>query len=190
MPGTRDVVLSYLERVRARDGWADLLSDDLEFTNFSHPVKRTTGKAAGLEGIARFYGMVDKMEVRSIIVEGQQACALTRYELRPPSVVRSKATSPRCSWCGTAGSAHSTSTSTVRPTRSPGVSRPDRSAERALAASASSYHPAQSDLALPLTSIHRSSRTEVDPQRSRFSRSSRPGAHLRKPQRARRSRIR
>jgi ketosteroid isomerase-like protein len=81
---TKDVVLEFLERVKAKKGWEDLLSDDLKFTNFAHPVRRTTGKQASLEGIRRFYAMASALEIGSIIVEGQQACALTRYDLRPP----------------------------------------------------------------------------------------------------------
>lgn len=82
---TKDVVLAFLERVQAKERWEDLLSDDLEFSNFAHPVRRTKGKQASLEGIRRFYAMSTALEIESIIVEGQQACALTRYDLRPPA---------------------------------------------------------------------------------------------------------
>lgn len=81
---TRDVVLHYLDSVRAKQGWERLLADELQFTNVTDPVKRATGKQASLEGIRRFYGMVKAMEVERVIVDGDQACALTRYELRPP----------------------------------------------------------------------------------------------------------
>jgi ketosteroid isomerase-like protein len=81
---TRDVVLRYLDSVRAREGWESFLADELRFTNFTDPVRRATGKQASLEGIRRFYGMVMAMEVERVIVDGDQACALTRYELRPP----------------------------------------------------------------------------------------------------------
>jgi ketosteroid isomerase-like protein len=81
---TRDVVLQFLERVKLNDRWDDLLSDDLEFTNFATPVRRTTGKQASLDGIRRFYAMAKRMEIVSILVDGQRACALTRYDLQPP----------------------------------------------------------------------------------------------------------
>jgi ketosteroid isomerase-like protein len=81
---TKDVVLAFLQRVQAKEGWEDLLSDELQFSNFAHPVRRTTGKQASLEGIRRFYAMSNAVEVESLIVEGQQACALTRYDLKPP----------------------------------------------------------------------------------------------------------
>jgi ketosteroid isomerase-like protein len=81
---TRNVVLEFLERVKTNDRWDDLLSDDLEFSNFATPVRRMTGKQASLEGIRRFYAMAERMEIESIIVDGQQACVLTRYDLQPP----------------------------------------------------------------------------------------------------------
>lgn len=82
---TRDVILSYLDSVRAREGWESFLADELQFTNFTDPLKRITGKQASLEGIRRFYGMVKAVEVERVIVDGDQACALTRYELQPPN---------------------------------------------------------------------------------------------------------
>jgi ketosteroid isomerase-like protein len=81
---TRDVVLGYFESVRAKEGWESFLADELQFTNFTDPVKRATGKRASLEGIRRFYGMVRAMEVERVIVDGDHACALTRYQLQPP----------------------------------------------------------------------------------------------------------
>lgn len=81
----KDVVLGFLERVKAKDGWEDLLADDLEFSNLAHPARTVTGKQASLEGVRRFYGMVRAMEVRRIIAEGEHVCALVRYELQPPA---------------------------------------------------------------------------------------------------------
>ena len=81
---TRDVVLGYLDSVRVKEGWEEFLSDEMHFTNFAHPVKRATGKQASVEGIRRFYAMVKAMEIESVIVDGEHACALIRYELQPP----------------------------------------------------------------------------------------------------------
>jgi hypothetical protein len=81
---TRDVILQFLERVKRNDRWDDLLSDDLQFSNFATPVRRMTGKRVSLEGMRRFYAMAKGMEIESIIVDGQQACALIRYDLQPP----------------------------------------------------------------------------------------------------------
>jgi hypothetical protein len=81
---TRDVVVEYLERVRTGEGWEEFLPEDFQFTNYAHPVKRADGKS-GLEGIRRFYGMVSAMEIKRIIVEGNHARALLRYELQSPA---------------------------------------------------------------------------------------------------------
>lgn len=80
---TREVVLEYLERVKAKHGWEDFLDEDFQFTNYGHPVARANGQQA-LERIRRFYGMVNTMEIRSLIVEGVHACALMWYEIRSP----------------------------------------------------------------------------------------------------------
>jgi ketosteroid isomerase-like protein len=81
---TRDVVTGYLDGVRTREGWENFLAEDLAFTNFTDPIKRVVGKQASLEGLRRFYAMVKNVEITRIIVDGDQACALTRYELQPP----------------------------------------------------------------------------------------------------------
>ncbi|HEX6925141.1 MAG TPA: nuclear transport factor 2 family protein [Longimicrobiaceae bacterium] len=80
----KDLVSDYLARVRAKEGWESLLSDELRFTNFTHPVKRVAGKQGSIEGIRRFYSMVTALEVERIIADGKHVCALTRYELQPP----------------------------------------------------------------------------------------------------------
>ena len=56
----------------------------MTFTSFTSPVKKVAGKAAYLEATKRFYSMITSVEVRDLIVDGDQACALTRYELQPP----------------------------------------------------------------------------------------------------------
>ena len=81
---TRDVIERYLESVRSRRGWEAFLSDEVELTNYTEPVRRTVGKEACLPGIRRFYAMMTALEVKGLIVEGNKACALTRYALRDP----------------------------------------------------------------------------------------------------------
>ncbi len=81
---TREVVLAYLEAVKAGEEWEDFLANEMQFTSFADPVKRLSGKEASLEGIQRFYSMAKAMEIDRVLVDGEQACALTRYELQPP----------------------------------------------------------------------------------------------------------
>jgi limonene-1,2-epoxide hydrolase len=81
---TRDVVQGYIDSVKARGEWESFLAEDVEFTNFASPVKRTTGKPASLEVLRRFYSMMKALEIDAILVDGDRACALTRYDLQPP----------------------------------------------------------------------------------------------------------
>ena len=84
MSTTKAVVQDYFKALRERRGWESFLADDLAFTSFANPIKRLSGKDAYLESTKRFFSMVSSVEVRSLIVEGGSACALTRYALQPP----------------------------------------------------------------------------------------------------------
>ena len=81
---TRDTIQSYFENLRGKSGWEVFLSDDLAFTSFTSPIKHVTGKGAYIEATKRFFSMIKALEVRGILVDGQRACALTRYELQVP----------------------------------------------------------------------------------------------------------
>jgi ketosteroid isomerase-like protein len=82
---TRDTIQGYFDSLKKKGAWADLLADDMQFTSFTAPVKRVAGKRAYLEATRRFYSMISALEIKGILVEGDRACALTRYELRPPA---------------------------------------------------------------------------------------------------------
>jgi ketosteroid isomerase-like protein len=80
----KSTIEDYFGAVKEKKDWASYLSDDIAFTSYTSPVKRLTGKAVYLESTKRFYSMIRAAEVRGLIVEGDRACALTRYELQPP----------------------------------------------------------------------------------------------------------
>lgn len=82
--GTREAIQGYFACLRRKQGWQDFLADDVVFTSFTSPVKRVTGKGAYLEATKRFYGTIGTFELKRLIVEGENACALTRYDLQPP----------------------------------------------------------------------------------------------------------
>src|SRR5262249_47367093 len=65
--------------------WESFVSDDMTFTSFTTPVKHVSGRAAFLDSTKRFYSMIATVELRRLIVDGDHACALTRYTLRPPA---------------------------------------------------------------------------------------------------------
>lgn len=83
--GTKDVVERYFESLKGNRGWEAYLAEELQFTSFTSPIKRVTGRRAYLEATKRFYSMIKALEVRGIVVDGGKACALTRYELQPPA---------------------------------------------------------------------------------------------------------
>lgn len=82
---TRETIQEYFASLEQKAAWPSFLSDDMVFTSFTSPVKRVNGKTAYLESTRRFYSMITGVEPRRLIVDGQQACALTRYQLQPPS---------------------------------------------------------------------------------------------------------
>jgi ketosteroid isomerase-like protein len=47
-------------------------------------TNRIRAKSAYLESTKRFFAMITAVEVKDLIVDGDRACALTRYECQPP----------------------------------------------------------------------------------------------------------
>ena len=82
---TKDTIQSYFTKVEQKNGWESLLGDNMVFTSFASPVKQVRGKDAYLQATKRFYSMIRSVQVRELIVAGDQACALTRYDLQPPN---------------------------------------------------------------------------------------------------------
>jgi ketosteroid isomerase-like protein len=85
---TRELLQRYFRELDQQGGWQAFLADDLSFTSFTTPIKQVAGKAAYLESTRRFFSMIRSVELRTLIVEGVQACALTRYGLEAPTGAR------------------------------------------------------------------------------------------------------
>jgi ketosteroid isomerase-like protein len=81
---TRTAIEGYFASLKQKKGWDSFLADDLVFTSFTSPVKQVTGKAAYLEATKRFYEGIVTFEVRDLLIDGDKACALTRYKLQRP----------------------------------------------------------------------------------------------------------
>ena len=81
---TTDTVQGYFASLTQKNGWEAFLSDNMVFTSFTSPIKQLRGRATYLESTKRFYSMITAVEVRDLMVDGQRACALTRYHLQPP----------------------------------------------------------------------------------------------------------
>jgi hypothetical protein len=82
---TRETIESYFAALRAGDGWQDHLSDQMVFTSLTAPTRHLAGRDAYLSSTKGFYNMIEQVEVRDLIIEGNKACALTRYRLQPPA---------------------------------------------------------------------------------------------------------
>ena len=82
---TRETVEQYYDRLRARGDWQALFADDIEFASLTSPMKRVAVKGAVLESTRRFYASIGSFDVRQLIVDGDRAAAVVRYEVRPPN---------------------------------------------------------------------------------------------------------
>jgi ketosteroid isomerase-like protein len=82
---TKDTVQNYLSNVRLMRPWDSFIADDVVFTSFISPTSKIEGKTAFIQATRGFYSMIKSLEVRQLVVDGDQACALTRYELQPPN---------------------------------------------------------------------------------------------------------
>jgi len=81
---TRQTIEGYFSSLQRKDGWENYFADDLVFTSFVSPVKRVSGRSAFIQATKGFYGMIVSLEVQTLLVEGDRACATTRYQLQPP----------------------------------------------------------------------------------------------------------
>ena len=81
---TRDTVQAYFNSLRGKGDWRTFLADEMAFTSFGTPAKQLVGRDAYVESTKRFYSMIDALEIRDILVDGDKACALTKYDLQPP----------------------------------------------------------------------------------------------------------
>jgi len=82
---TKRTLEVFFDMVMQKADWESMLANDMVFISATSPLKQVNGKAAALPGLRRFYSMVSKVDVREMIVEGEKACALTRYTLQPPT---------------------------------------------------------------------------------------------------------
>ena len=81
---TKETIEGYFRELKQKKDWPSLFADEVIFTSFTSPIRRISGKAAFLESTKRFYSMITELEVRALLVDGDKACALTRYQLQPP----------------------------------------------------------------------------------------------------------
>ena len=78
---TEETIRSYFQRLYGGD-WESLLADDMLFVNNGKANPR--GKAVYAEATRRFMRVAKSVEVKTLIVDGDAACALTHYGLVSP----------------------------------------------------------------------------------------------------------
>jgi ketosteroid isomerase-like protein len=81
---TKDTVQGYFGSLKQKSGWEAFLAEGMAFSSFTTPIKQVAGKSAYLSSTSRFFSMITAVEVKDLIVDGDKACALTRYQLQPP----------------------------------------------------------------------------------------------------------
>ncbi|MFI5228909.1 MAG: nuclear transport factor 2 family protein [Gemmatimonadales bacterium] len=84
---TKSTVQLYFERLRTRDDWTPLLAESLLFSSRTSPERDIRGRDAYVQATRGFYAMIVDFTLRDLVVDGEKACALTRYRLQPPSGV-------------------------------------------------------------------------------------------------------
>ena len=80
---TRATIDGYFERLRQGNGWDEYLADDIAFTSLTSPMKTVSGKESYLQATRRFYSSIMRVDVRELLIDGDRACALTRYIIQP-----------------------------------------------------------------------------------------------------------
>lgn len=78
---TKETVQSFYDALKHKKDWESFLAGGMTFINNG---KQIQGEAASIEGIRRFYSMVQSLEVKELLIEGEKASAVVRYALRSP----------------------------------------------------------------------------------------------------------
>jgi len=82
MMGTKEIVQGYFDGIARKKGWEDFISDEMVFVGPN--MGRRTGKEEYVGATVRFLRAVDSAKMSQLIVEGDNACAIVRYELLSP----------------------------------------------------------------------------------------------------------
>jgi ketosteroid isomerase-like protein len=82
---TVGTIQGYFDSLKQKKEWQSFLADDIVFTSYTSPVRKVIGKNAYIEATKRFYSSIVSMEIRDMMIQGEKAWALTRYELKHPA---------------------------------------------------------------------------------------------------------
>jgi ketosteroid isomerase-like protein len=78
--GTKEIIESYFKALN-EGGWESYVGEEIEFASSG---QKTKGKAAYVDATKKFMEVAKKVDVKKLIVEGDDACALTQYQLARP----------------------------------------------------------------------------------------------------------
>jgi ketosteroid isomerase-like protein len=78
---TKEIIEKYYDGIAQKKGWESGISEEIVFSGAG---PKTKGKTAYIEGTGRFLRAVKASNVVTMIVEGNKACAVIRYELVSP----------------------------------------------------------------------------------------------------------
>ena len=78
---TKEIIESYYDGIAQKKGWESVISEEIIFSGAG---PKTVGKTAYIEGTSRFLRAVKSSKVVTLIIEGDKACAVVRYELVSP----------------------------------------------------------------------------------------------------------
>jgi hypothetical protein len=79
---TRDCITQFYTVLKEKGDWQSFFTDA---TNFINNGKQIQGIDAFLQGISRFYSMVQSFEVQETISSGNKASSVVRYHILTPS---------------------------------------------------------------------------------------------------------
>ena len=82
---TRETIEAYFAALSDAAGWQEFLSERLAFVNHAGRGTEVTGRDAYVESTRRFFSMVRGVELQGLIVDGDRACATSRYRIQPPA---------------------------------------------------------------------------------------------------------
>ncbi len=79
---TKETISRYFAAIHA-GGWESYISDDFVFVN-SNLDRKAHGKGAYIEGAGRFFRNTTGVEIRRMLIEGDEVAVVARYNVRSP----------------------------------------------------------------------------------------------------------
>ena len=76
---TRQITENYLAGVKEKSNWQVFIADTIRFAS---PGGATIGKDEYVIAASRFFQMVETLEIKQLVTEGECACAWIDYRLR------------------------------------------------------------------------------------------------------------